>query len=476
VTGRSERGCDLATWCRSDGTSAGHQVRDASKMAPIVASSVASNSSSLLCAEPFGERPAEAGDDTGVAGEAGIGLVAAVAAGQRHHSQDLRVGDVRFAGDSGDGMQLTGTASPAPAPCSATTWPRCRSSRPRSGRPPAPSPASRRSRSTSPTTTSPRPGDAPNVLVAMNPAALRKRAARLEGRHGHRQRRHLRPSATSPRPATRNPLEDGSLDGYTVYEVPMTSLTKEAVRAPRREAPRRRAVEELLRPRAGVVDVHPPGEPTLEWIEQKFAKDPRSRRQRRRVQGRARLRRDRRAVRPPLRGQARAPRPGHLHQHHGNTALAWGSSPPASWPSCRCSSGRTPSPRPPTSSTSCRSTRTSASAPCRPRTRSPASARPSAPPSAATSASPPPRAGRGAQGRDHRAGGQPRAAAARRRHPARRSLHRPAHQDRGRPTCCWRCTAATASRRCRSWPPTARRTASTPPSRRPASRSSTARR
>ena len=37
-------------------------------------------------------------------------------------------------------------------------------------------------------------------------------------------------------------------------------------------------------------------------------------------------------------------------------------------------------------------------------------------------------------------------------------------------------TAATASRRCRSWPPTARATASSPPSRRPASRSSTARR
>ena len=39
----------------------------------------------------------------------------------------------------------------------------------------------------------------------------------------------------------------------------MTSLTQGRRRAARREAPRRRAVEELLRPRAGVVDVHAAG-------------------------------------------------------------------------------------------------------------------------------------------------------------------------------------------------------------------------
>ena len=37
----------------------------------------------------------------------------------------------------------------------------------------------------------------------------------------------------------------------------MTSLTKEVCAPARRQAPRRRALEELLRPRAGVVDVHP---------------------------------------------------------------------------------------------------------------------------------------------------------------------------------------------------------------------------
>ncbi len=47
-----------------------------------------------------------------------------------------------------------------------------------------------------------------------------------------------------------NPLTDGSLDGYTVFEVPMTQLTKDAVLPLGRQAARRRALEELLRPRA----------------------------------------------------------------------------------------------------------------------------------------------------------------------------------------------------------------------------------
>ena len=56
------------------------------------------------------------------------------------------------------------------------------------------------------------------------------------------------------------------------------------------------------------------------------------------------------------------------------------------------------------------------------------------------------RPGRGPQVRDHRPGHQPRAAAADHRHPAGRALDRAAHQDRAEPTCCWPCTATTASR------------------------------
>ncbi len=83
---------------------------------------------------------------------------------------------------------------------------------------------------------------------------------------------------------------------------------------------------------------------------------------------------------------------------------------------------------------------------------------------------------RGAQVRGHRPGRQHGAAAAHRRRAARRPVHRPAHQDRaGRPAAGHvrppRRVAGAHRRRHRPRP-----TASSPPSRPPASRSSTARR
>ena len=81
----------------------------------------------------------------------------------------------------------------------------------------------------------------------------------------------------------------------------------------------------------------------------------------------------------------------HLPQHHRQPGAGLRPdrrAPPS--PGCRCSSGPTRSPRPPTSCTSSASTSGSASPRSRPRTRSPASAPPSARRSAARSASPPP--------------------------------------------------------------------------------------
>ena len=79
-----------------------------------------------------------------------------------------------------------------------------------------------------------------------------------------------------------------------------------------------------------------------------------------------------------------------------------------------------------------------------------------------------------AQGRDHRPGRDGRAAADRLRRPAGRPVHRHADQDRaGRPAAgAVRPQRRVAGRRC--WPRPPRRTASTPRSRRPGSRSSTA--
>ena len=84
--------------------------------------------------------------------------------------------------------------------------------------------------------------------------------------------------------------------------------------------------------------------------------------------------------------------------------------------------------------------------------------------------------GHRAEVRVDRPRGDDRAAAARHRRPARRPVHGPARPRPSRPTCCRRCSAATASPRSRSSRRAPPATASTPPSRRSGSRSPTARR
>ncbi|MHB1931181.1 MAG: 2-oxoacid:acceptor oxidoreductase subunit alpha, partial [Acidimicrobiales bacterium] len=71
-----------------------------------------------------------------------------------------------------------------------------------------------------------------------------------------------------------NPLEDGSLKGFRVYQVPMTSITMEAVKpsgTKPRDAERSKNFFAL-----GLISFMytRPVEPTLEWIQQRFAKTP----------------------------------------------------------------------------------------------------------------------------------------------------------------------------------------------------------
>ena len=185
---------------------------------------------------------------------------------------------IRFAGDSGDGMQLTGDRF---TECQRRVRQRPGDAAGLPGRDPGPGGHHGRrlapSRSTSPTTTSPPRATRPNVLVAMNPAALRSRALEARaGRHGHRQRRRLRRAQPGQGRLRRPTRSDGDLKGYNVYEVPMTSLTKQACEPLGREAPRRRALEELLRPRPHLVDVHPPraGHHRLDRREVRLASRP----------------------------------------------------------------------------------------------------------------------------------------------------------------------------------------------------------
>ena len=190
---------------------------------------------------------------------------------------------VRFAGDSGDGMQLTGdrfTSVSASFGNDLSTMPDF----PAEIRAPAGTvngvSAFQVNIADHDITT---PGDEPTVLVAMNAAALKADLHRLQPggtlivNKDSFGARDLEKAgyATQPGPNGElvNPLEDGSLDGYRLLEVPMTALTLEVceplgVKA--RDAERSKNFFAL-----GLVSwmYTRPTEPTEEWIDEKFSKN-----------------------------------------------------------------------------------------------------------------------------------------------------------------------------------------------------------
>jgi 2-oxoglutarate ferredoxin oxidoreductase subunit alpha len=194
---------------------------------------------------------------------------------ERRTVEDLDRVIIQFAGDSGDGMQLAGdrfTDVSALVGNDLATLPEY----PAEIRAPAGTLAGVSAFqihiSDHEITT---PGDAPNVLVAMNPAALRSQLPRLATggtvivNADTFEERNLTKAGYLD-----NPLTDGSLRGYTVYEVPMTSVTKEAVMplgVKPRDADRSKNFFAL-----GLVSwmyTRPTG-PTLDWIKQRFAGNP----------------------------------------------------------------------------------------------------------------------------------------------------------------------------------------------------------
>ncbi len=182
---------------------------------------------------------------------------------------------IRFAGDSGDGMQLTGerfTSASALFGNDLATLPEF----PAEIRAPAGTvfgvSAFQVHISDHDITT---PGDAPNVLVAMNPAALKSELPKLEPggtlivNVDTFDERSLHKAGYED-----NPLRDGSLKGYTVYEVPMTSLTKQACEplgVKPRDAERSKNFFAL-----GLISwmYTRPEKPTIDWINSKFSSKP----------------------------------------------------------------------------------------------------------------------------------------------------------------------------------------------------------
>ena len=137
---------------------------------------------------------------------------------------------IRFAGDSGDGMQVTGsqfTNTTAHAGNDLSTFPDF----PAEIRAPAGTLAGVSGfqiRFSSHDVFT--PGDAPEVLFAMNPAALKANIADLKkGGLLVVNQEKFQPRDFEKAGITSNPLEDGSLDEYRLVKVDMARMTKEAI-------------------------------------------------------------------------------------------------------------------------------------------------------------------------------------------------------------------------------------------------------
>jgi 2-oxoglutarate ferredoxin oxidoreductase subunit alpha len=182
---------------------------------------------------------------------------------------------IRFAGDSGDGMQLTGdrfTSETAAFGNDLSTLPDFPAEiRAPAGSIPGVSGFQLHFADHDILT----PGDAPDVLVAMNPAALRANLGDLP----KGATLILNVDAFTPRNLDKagyatNPLEDGSLADYAVHEVKLTSMTLEALKdfdISKKEAERAKNMFAL-----GLMSwlYHRPTEQTVAYLERKFAARP----------------------------------------------------------------------------------------------------------------------------------------------------------------------------------------------------------
>ena len=181
---------------------------------------------------------------------------------------------VRFAGDSGDGMQLTGTQfsnTTALVGNDLSTLP----DYPAEIRAPAGTlygvSGFQLHFSESDIHT---PGDNPDVLVAMNPAALKINLKDVKP-HGTIIVNQDAFDAKSLAMAgwDKNPLEDDTLSGYKVHKIPITSLTTNALK----DSPL--STKEITRCKnffaLGLMYwyYNRPVEPTLDWINEKFGKN-----------------------------------------------------------------------------------------------------------------------------------------------------------------------------------------------------------
>lgn len=189
--------------------------------------------------------------------------------------EELEAVTIRFAGDSGDGMQVTGgqfTSTSAIIGNDISTLPDF----PAEIRAPAGSLpgvsgyqlnfSSRDIRT---------PGDEPNVLVAMNPAALKTNLPDLENggilvvNTDEFNDGNLKKAGYKS-----NPIEDGSLTGYRLFKVPITSQTLKSLEGSALPFKQQERCKNFYALGLMYWLYDRPLEPTLKWINDKFGAKP----------------------------------------------------------------------------------------------------------------------------------------------------------------------------------------------------------
>jgi 2-oxoglutarate ferredoxin oxidoreductase subunit alpha len=182
---------------------------------------------------------------------------------------------IRFAGDSGDGMQLTGTQFTRTAAVfgnDVSTFP----DYPAEIRAPAGSlPGVSGFQISFSSTDIHTPGDAPDVLVAMNPAALKTNVGDLPAggalivNSDAFSQQNLNKAAYAS-----NPLTDGSLKQYTVFEVPISTLNARALEGLDMTSKQVDLTKNFFALGIMFWLYERSMDPTLAWIDQKFGARP----------------------------------------------------------------------------------------------------------------------------------------------------------------------------------------------------------
>jgi 2-oxoglutarate ferredoxin oxidoreductase subunit alpha len=202
-------------------------------------------------------------------------VAASADSGTRRNIQEIESATIRLAGDSGDGMQVAGsqfTHTSAMLGNDISTLPDF----PAEIRAPAGTLAGvsgfQIHFSSADIHT---PGDRLNTLIAMNPAALKTNLKDLEsGGILLVNKDAFGPNDLQKAGYAQSPLEDGSLGGYRLFSVPITTLNRAAVadlKLSTREADRCRNFFAL-----GLVYwlYERSLDPTLRWIQSKFGNNP----------------------------------------------------------------------------------------------------------------------------------------------------------------------------------------------------------